>query len=95
MVSIGQKLLCLKPGIDEKWRCSGNFEERVKESIYKISAGMTAFGDDENDYEVLKYCGRGVAVGNAIPMIRDIADEIVESNNNDGVAKYLEGEFGL
>lgn len=51
---------------------------------------MDAFGDDENDYEILKYCGRGVAVSNAIPMIKEIADEITDSNDEDGVAKYLE-----
>lgn len=51
---------------------------------------MIAFGDDENDYEILQNVGRGVAVDNAIPMIREIADDITESNNDDGVAKYLE-----
>lgn len=51
---------------------------------------MIAFGDDENDYEIVKYCGKGVAVANAIPMIKEIADEITDSNDDDGVAKYLE-----
>ncbi len=52
---------------------------------------MVAFGDDENDYEILKCCGRGVAVANAIPVIKEIADEITDSNDEDGVAKCLEG----
>lgn len=51
---------------------------------------MIAFGDDENDFEILKNVGRGVAVANAIPVIRDIADDIAESNNEDGVAKYID-----
>lgn len=51
---------------------------------------MIAFGDDENDYEIIKNVGKGVAVANAIPMIREIADDITESNNEDGVAKYIE-----
>jgi len=51
---------------------------------------MIAFGDDENDYEILKHCGKGIAVANAIPMIKDIADDITDSNDNDGVARYLE-----
>lgn len=54
---------------------------------------MTAFGDDENDYEILKYCGKGIAVANAISTIKEIADDITESNNNDGVAKFLEKEY--
>jgi len=51
---------------------------------------MIVFGDDENDYEILKYCGKGIAVANAIPMIKEIADDIAVSNDEDGVAKYLE-----
>lgn len=51
---------------------------------------MIAFGDDENDYEILKHCGRGIAVANAIPSVKEIANEITESNDDDGVAKYLE-----
>lgn len=51
---------------------------------------MISFGDDENDYELLKYCGKGVAVSNAIPEIKNIADELTGSNDNDGVAEWLE-----
>jgi len=53
---------------------------------------MLAFGDDDNDAEIIKGAGRGVAVANAIPQIREIADDIAECNNADGVAKYIEGE---
>ena len=54
---------------------------------------MVAFGDDENDYEILKYCGTGVAMANAIPQIREVADTITDSNDEDGVAAYLERYF--
>ncbi|MBP3604629.1 MAG: HAD-IIB family hydrolase [Lachnospiraceae bacterium] len=56
---------------------------------------MIAFGDDENDYEILQNVGNGVAVANAILKIREIADDITESNNDDGVAKYIENELGI
>lgn len=56
---------------------------------------MIAFGDDENDYEILQNVGKGVAVVNAISMIREIADDITASNNDDGVAKYIEKELGI
>jgi hydroxymethylpyrimidine pyrophosphatase-like HAD family hydrolase len=39
---------------------------------------------------MLKLCGKGIAVSNAILEIKKIADEITLSNNEDGVAKYLE-----
>ena len=55
---------------------------------------MIAFGDDENDYEILQNVGKGVAVANAIPKIKEIADAITESNNEDGVAKYIEKVIG-
>ena len=49
-----------------------------------------AFGDDFNDLEMLTVAGTGVAMGNAIKEIKNIADFITESNDNDGVAKWLE-----
>lgn len=35
-------------------------------------------------------CGTGVAMGNAIQEIKDVADDITFSNEEDGVAAYLE-----
>lgn len=54
---------------------------------------MLAFGDDENDYNILRKAGKGVAVANAIPMIMEIADDVAQSNDEDGVAKYIEKEL--
>ena len=54
---------------------------------------MIAFGDDENDYEIITNVGCGIAVDNAIPMIKEVADDITESNDDDGVAKYIERLF--
>ena len=49
-----------------------------------------AFGDNYNDIEMLQYAGIGVAVQNAKNKVIAIADEITESNINDGVAIFLE-----
>ena len=38
---------------------------------------------------MLKLCGRGVAVANAVPEAKDAADEITLSNEEDGVAHWL------
>ena len=54
---------------------------------------MIAFGDDYGDIEMLRYCGKGIAVANAIPEVRAIADEIAGSNNQDGVARYLADHY--
>lgn len=48
------------------------------------------FGDDNDDIEPIKNCGVGVAVSNAIAEVLGAADVITESNDRDGVARYLE-----
>lgn len=48
------------------------------------------FGDDNDDIESMKKSGTGVAVSNAIPPVLDIADAVTDTNDNDGVAKYIE-----
>lgn len=50
---------------------------------------IVAFGDDKNDMEMLKMCGIGVAVDNAISDVKDIADSVTLSNDEDGVAEWL------
>lgn len=51
---------------------------------------MTAFGDDYADIGMLKLCGRGVAMGNAIEEVKEEADIVIGSNDDDGIARYLE-----
>lgn len=48
------------------------------------------FGDDQDDMEPLKFCGIGVAVANGIDEAKAAADYITESNDADGVAKFIE-----
>lgn len=49
-----------------------------------------AFGDDYNDIEMLRGCGIGVAVENALEEVRAAAAQICGSNERDGVARWLE-----
>jgi Cof subfamily protein (haloacid dehalogenase superfamily) len=51
---------------------------------------IIAFGDDFNDVEMIKQCGIGVAVSNAIDEAKAVADYICGSNDEDGVAKWIE-----
>ena len=51
---------------------------------------IIAFGDDLADVGMLKMCGTGVAMGNAIEDIKDIADIVIGSNDEDGIARFLE-----
>lgn len=51
---------------------------------------IAAFGDDINDYEMIKNCGIGVAVENAVGEVKSVARYICGISDNDGVAKWLE-----
>ena len=53
-------------------------------------ADFAAFGDDLNDIGMLQICGTGVAVSNAVKEAADAADFITSSNDEDGVALWLE-----
>lgn len=48
------------------------------------------FGDDLDDLEPIRMCGLGIAVGNGIDEVKAAADVITESNDEDGVAKFIE-----
>jgi hydroxymethylpyrimidine pyrophosphatase-like HAD family hydrolase len=39
---------------------------------------------------MLKLCGKGVAMQNAIPQVKEITSFITATNDEDGVAKFLE-----
>ncbi|MBQ5809940.1 MAG: HAD family hydrolase [Clostridia bacterium] len=56
-------------------------------------ADAVFFGDDNDDVEPLKNCGMGIAVSNAIPSALAAADRIIDSNDADGVAKFIEAEI--
>jgi hydroxymethylpyrimidine pyrophosphatase-like HAD family hydrolase len=47
------------------------------------------FGDDINDMELIKECGIGVAMGNAVSVVKEVADYVTESNEDDGIAVFL------
>lgn len=53
-----------------------------------------AIGDSWNDHEMLEAAGLGVAMANAIPALKDIADYVTLSNNEDGV-KHVIDKFVL
>ena len=54
---------------------------------------VVAFGDMPNDIEMLDWAGHGVAMANAHPDAKAVANEIALSNNEDGVARVLEREL--
>jgi Cof subfamily protein (haloacid dehalogenase superfamily) len=52
---------------------------------------VLAIGDMPNDLPMLQWAGRSYAVANAHPAVREVADEVVGSNDDDAVAALIEG----
>ncbi|TWT04868.1 Cof-type HAD-IIB family hydrolase [Planomicrobium sp. CPCC 101079] len=63
--------------------------DRVSKSLGIPKENIIAFGDEDNDLEMLEYAGLGVAMGNAIEPLKNIANEITLTNNEDGIAELL------
>ena len=55
---------------------------------------IMAFGDGENDAEMLRFAGIGVAMGNAGDAVKAAADYVTDTVDNDGIEKALR-HFGL
>ncbi|MFP7168778.1 Cof-type HAD-IIB family hydrolase [Terribacillus sp. FSL K6-0262] len=56
---------------------------------------IIAFGDEDNDLEMIEYAGAGVAMGNAIAPLKEIADYTTGSNMEDGIASFLHSYLKL
>lgn len=57
---------------------------------------ILAFGDENNDLEMLEYAGLGVAMLNGTQEVKAIANDVTaKTNNEDGLADYLIHYFGL
>ena len=54
---------------------------------------IIAFGDDYADIGMLELCGTGVAMGNAIDEVKERADIVIGSNDEEGIADFIENEI--
>jgi Cof subfamily protein (haloacid dehalogenase superfamily) len=66
--------------------------QRLQEYIAQLGIlpeEVIAFGDQNNDKEMLELAGLGVAMGNSREEIRDCADWVTGTNDSDGIADVL------
>ena len=49
-----------------------------------------AFGDELNDLSMLTWAGMGVAMGNAVPEVKQAAKYVTADNEHDGVGLAVE-----
>ncbi len=60
------------------------------EALHISKAETVYFGDDNDDIGPIRMCGTGVAVANAIEAVIREADYVAGSNDEDGVAHFIE-----
>ena len=71
--------------------------EAIKEiaQVEKISNNdIICFGDGLNDVDMIQRSGVGVAMGNALPQVKESADFVTLSNDENGIKYFLEEYLG-
>lgn len=63
--------------------------EHVARELGLSAADVLAIGDGRNDIEMLQWAGRGVAMGQAIQPVIDVADDVADSVYEDGAATEI------
>lgn len=59
-------------------------------SMLNINKDNTiAFGDGNNDEDLIKFAGTGVAMGNAVDSLKAVADLVTKTNDEDGIYEIL------
>ncbi|MDV3427750.1 MAG: Cof-type HAD-IIB family hydrolase [Bacillota bacterium] len=59
--------------------------------MYNISKeNVLAIGDNDNDIGMIEYAGIGIAMGNALDSVKQSADYVTKSNDEDGVSEAIE-----
>ena len=82
--SAGNRLDISRAGISKGHRLAEFLAQRGIEAHEVI-----AFGDQDNDREMLAMAGFGVAMGNCRPELREFADWIAGTNDTDAIAETL------
>ncbi len=62
----------------------------VLDRLGRSADDAIGIGDSWNDIEMFEVCGVGIAMGNAEPALKEIADEVTTAVSADGVARAFE-----
>lgn len=62
---------------------------QVCQSLNVPASAVVAVGDNFNDIDMLRFAGLGVAMRNAPPQVQAVADRVIGSNDEDGVADFV------
>lgn len=64
--------------------------EKIAQELNIKPQEIICIGDSGNDRHMIEYAGLGVAMGNAFPEIKEIADYVTFTNEENGVAHVIE-----
>ena len=103
LLPVQKELLELFPGVIDAFFSESYFLEVVPAGVEKSASlenlleilnlkreELMACGDGMNDISMLKYAGLSVAMENAYPEVKEYADYITSSNDDNGVAYAIE-----
>lgn len=60
---------------------------------YGLTGELVVFGDEVNDLKLFRIADRALAVANAVPALKRHATHVIGSNEEDGVAKYIDADW--
>ena len=67
--------------------------ERLLEHLELTKDEMVACGDGFNDLSMIEYAGMGVAMENAQPVVKEVADYVTLSNDREGIVHVIDKFF--
>lgn len=67
----------------------GSAVQYIANFCHISTAKMIAFGDDVNDIEMFEKANIGIAMGNAVTTLKEVAYDITDTNDNDGVTSWI------
>lgn len=73
--------------------CKRNAIQWLADELNILREEIAAFGDGENDIEMIEYAGFGVAMENASEDLKCVSDWVAPSVEDDGVARVIEEFF--
>ena len=76
--------------VSDKLATKGDAMMTLADRLGITADQIVAFGDSENDITMIKAAGLGVAMANSLDITKEAADDTTLSNDDEGVAVYLE-----
>ena len=91
-----KRVIVFSPHPDDDVISMGGTIRRLMQQRHDVhiayeTSGNIAVGDEENDCPMIEAAGVGIAMANASPVVRNVADYVTErDNNHSGIAEVIE-----